>query len=258
MDFSASPSNSTDATLIQSCPNVVFPVFQVWGNDDDSNGTTSVDDAVAALFCDFNGRKSTCDADQFPGSSGARSLHHTLRACGVVSRSDEMSFPSPPELDQVEHPHSGVEISRSVVLLDQQPTFLWPNATILNPPSPDFMRTTSSQENGFTRSTHSKESESNQVEQAKSEASDGSPAKKSRRRCCPWTAEEHERFLTALEKFRTKDTQARQPNGKVSDGLGPGIAEIIAVFIGTRNIAQVRSHAQKHFQRMRKMQAVRS
>mmetsp|Transcript_28614 Transcript_28614/g.58482 ORF Transcript_28614/g.58482 Transcript_28614/m.58482 type:complete len:250 (-) Transcript_28614:66-815(-) len=75
-----------------------------------------------------------------------------------------------------------------------------------------------------------------------------------RRPAGAWTAEEHEKFLKGLEKFRTEDTQAVKNNGEPSVGLGPGIAEIISVFIGTRTVTQVRSHAQKYFQRQQREQ----
>eukprot|EP00961_Rhodomonas_salina_P219992 2973938-Rhodomonas_salina.1 len=75
-----------------------------------------------------------------------------------------------------------------------------------------------------------------------------------RRSVRAWTEEEHTKFLEGLEKFRTEDTQAMKDNGELSVGLGPGIAEIISVFIGTRSVTQVRSHAQKYFQRMKREQ----
>lgn len=67
-----------------------------------------------------------------------------------------------------------------------------------------------------------------------------------------WTDDEHERFVYALDKFRTEKTEAVGPNGERSVGLGPGIAEVIATMVGTRNAAQVRSHAQKYFKKQRK------
>mmetsp|Transcript_12298 Transcript_12298/g.25297 ORF Transcript_12298/g.25297 Transcript_12298/m.25297 type:complete len:212 (+) Transcript_12298:53-688(+) len=76
-----------------------------------------------------------------------------------------------------------------------------------------------------------------------------------RRTVRAWTEEEHSKFLEGLEKFRTADTQAVKENGELSVGLGPGIAEVISVFIGTRSVTQVRSHAQKYFQRQRREQA---
>eukprot|EP00287_Rhodomonas_sp_CCMP768_P015789 CAMPEP_0196757520 /NCGR_PEP_ID=MMETSP1091-20130531/103699_1 /TAXON_ID=302021 /ORGANISM="Rhodomonas sp., Strain CCMP768" /LENGTH=448 /DNA_ID=CAMNT_0042106299 /DNA_START=15 /DNA_END=1363 /DNA_ORIENTATION=- len=53
-------------------------------------------------------------------------------------------------------------------------------------------------------------------------------------------------------------SQRRKPKGKVngerSVGLGPGTAELIAMMVGTRSAIQVRSHAQKHFKKQRKLE----
>ena len=55
-------------------------------------------------------------------------------------------------------------------------------------------------------------------------------------------------FWAGLQKFANRPSTT---NGSESDmpmvGLGPGVAEMISDFIGTRNANQVRSHAQKHF-----------
>mmetsp|Transcript_3695 Transcript_3695/g.7074 ORF Transcript_3695/g.7074 Transcript_3695/m.7074 type:complete len:375 (-) Transcript_3695:367-1491(-) len=51
-----------------------------------------------------------------------------------------------------------------------------------------------------------------------------------------WSQEEHNRFLEALKKFGQKDVRA------------------IANYVGTRNPAQVRTHAQKYFLRIQKEQ----
>lgn len=80
-----------------------------------------------------------------------------------------------------------------------------------------------------------------------------------------------------IEKFRTTNADAVGRNGEASVGLGVGVAEMISLMIGTRDAAQVccclparalccataslthmsschqvRSHAQKHFQRLRR------
>ncbi|EKX37650.1 hypothetical protein GUITHDRAFT_116128 [Guillardia theta CCMP2712] len=70
------------------------------------------------------------------------------------------------------------------------------------------------------------------------------PRKVNRR---PWSRDEHERFVEAVRTFSSID--ARTSNGRVYVGLGHGVAELIAETVGTRTVAQVRSHAQKFFLR---------
>eukprot|EP00961_Rhodomonas_salina_P298742 3938338-Rhodomonas_salina.2 len=57
-----------------------------------------------------------------------------------------------------------------------------------------------------------------------------SPAPESqKKRLVAWTSEEHQRFVFALERLRTEDTEAYNSQGKKTRGLGPGIAELIAL-----------------------------
>jgi hypothetical protein len=74
-----------------------------------------------------------------------------------------------------------------------------------------------------------------------------------RKRACghpaPWTAEEQAIFLTGLAQLSCD----RSHTGSV--GLGPGVARMLAEMIGSRTAAQVRSHAQKHFQRLARLRA---
>jgi len=75
------------------------------------------------------------------------------------------------------------------------------------------------------------------------------PRKQPTGRRSQWSAEEHQRFLSGLERFGPKDSGAAEPGTRISVGLGPGVAEVIAVVVGTRTVSQVRSHAQKFFLR---------
>lgn len=61
----------------------------------------------------------------------------------------------------------------------------------------------------------------------------------------PWSADEHARFVESLKRFGSRERA--ESGGRVTVGLGPGVAEIIAVVVGTRTVSQVRSHAQKYF-----------
>ena len=78
------------------------------------------------------------------------------------------------------------------------------------------------------------------------------PGMKPKRKPVQWTIEEHQLFLQGMARYRTVSDEAIGRNGEVSVGLGAGIAELISMMVGTRSAAQVRSHAQKHFQRLRK------
>jgi SHAQKYF class myb-like DNA-binding protein len=64
---------------------------------------------------------------------------------------------------------------------------------------------------------------------------------KAKKRAVPWSNEEHQQFVVALKRFNGDD-----------QSLAPGVAEIIAITLGTRSPALVRSHAQKHFAKLRK------
>eukprot|EP00286_Rhodomonas_abbreviata_P027157 CAMPEP_0181304178 /NCGR_PEP_ID=MMETSP1101-20121128/8999_1 /TAXON_ID=46948 /ORGANISM="Rhodomonas abbreviata, Strain Caron Lab Isolate" /LENGTH=219 /DNA_ID=CAMNT_0023409893 /DNA_START=93 /DNA_END=752 /DNA_ORIENTATION=- len=81
-----------------------------------------------------------------------------------------------------------------------------------------------------------------------------SPGQKEKKRLIAWSTEEHERFVAGLEQLRTERTEAIGPDGKQTVGLGPGVAEALSAIVGTRSAAQVRSHAQKHFLRERRLQ----
>lgn len=61
-----------------------------------------------------------------------------------------------------------------------------------------------------------------------------------------WTPEEEHRFLKALARFG-QEVQSDAVTGRLSVRLGSGVAEMIAIVVGTRSVAQVRSHVQKHF-----------
>jgi hypothetical protein len=70
-----------------------------------------------------------------------------------------------------------------------------------------------------------------------------------------WSRPEHQRFLEALEKHhRTSGAKPVEAGGRVPVGLGHGVAELIAAHVGTRTVSQVRSHAQKHFLKMSRVQ----
>ncbi|EKX33099.1 hypothetical protein GUITHDRAFT_156158 [Guillardia theta CCMP2712] len=64
-----------------------------------------------------------------------------------------------------------------------------------------------------------------------------------------WSDEEHQLFMDALKKYNVNPMRETKADGKLYVGLGPYVADMIAIEIGTRNAAQVRSHAQKYFQK---------
>ncbi|EKX39587.1 hypothetical protein GUITHDRAFT_114314 [Guillardia theta CCMP2712] len=67
-----------------------------------------------------------------------------------------------------------------------------------------------------------------------------------------WTEDEHQRFLVALRDY-CPDTETRvAQDGRVRVGLGRGVAYFISRAIGTKTASQVRSHAQKYFEGLRR------
>ncbi|EKX35126.1 hypothetical protein GUITHDRAFT_155567 [Guillardia theta CCMP2712] len=77
-----------------------------------------------------------------------------------------------------------------------------------------------------------------------------------KKKCTKWTAEEHLKFVKALDIFLPSYDSIGRINcntGQVCVGLGVGVAAKIASYIGTRTAVQVRSHAQKYFLRANKL-----
>mmetsp|Transcript_47554 Transcript_47554/g.95129 ORF Transcript_47554/g.95129 Transcript_47554/m.95129 type:complete len:376 (+) Transcript_47554:373-1500(+) len=73
-----------------------------------------------------------------------------------------------------------------------------------------------------------------------------------------WSRIEHQRFLEALAMHHDTrfgpGTGSKADGSRVSVGLGHGVAERVAAHVGTRTVAQVRSHAQKHFLKLSRFQ----
>ena len=67
-----------------------------------------------------------------------------------------------------------------------------------------------------------------------------------------WAPDEHTRFLQALHQHVLDNGWSGMEDaaGRLRVGLGRGTAQKIAEAVGTRNEAQVRSHAQKYFQKV--------
>ncbi|EKX47184.1 hypothetical protein GUITHDRAFT_107096 [Guillardia theta CCMP2712] len=70
-----------------------------------------------------------------------------------------------------------------------------------------------------------------------------------------WSSEEQAKFIELLSRYCPADSRPVHAGGVLFGGLGPGVAKRIAQALGTRSPAQVRSHAQKHFQSMSRRMA---
>ncbi|EKX41239.1 hypothetical protein GUITHDRAFT_61274, partial [Guillardia theta CCMP2712] len=64
-----------------------------------------------------------------------------------------------------------------------------------------------------------------------------------------WSAEEHRRFLEALSLYGRAGRGTGRQAGRAGVGLGRGTAAKMAAYIGTKTSEQVRSHAQKHYEK---------
>lgn len=76
-----------------------------------------------------------------------------------------------------------------------------------------------------------------------------------------WTAEEEAIFVKALKKFGPDIDPASMIHpctGRLTVRLGPNVAEIISMVVGTRSVTQVRSHVQKYYNRMSKANMAQS
>eukprot|EP00961_Rhodomonas_salina_P055258 742381-Rhodomonas_salina.1 len=97
--------------------------------------------------------------------------------------------------------------------------------------------------------TKKKDRANRQSSSMKPESSDEGgvqPKRRTNKKPVFWSEEEHERFLQALKRF----------NEGNDEGLGPGVAELLSLTLGTRSVAQIRSHAQKYFARLREERAL--
>eukprot|EP00960_Hanusia_phi_P063729 765549-Hanusia_phi.AAC.6 len=65
-----------------------------------------------------------------------------------------------------------------------------------------------------------------------------------------WSNEEHATFLELLAKHCPSGPRPIHAGGVLHSGLGQGVAKRIAEVLGTRSPSQVRSHAQKYFQKL--------
>ncbi|EKX53865.1 hypothetical protein GUITHDRAFT_100831 [Guillardia theta CCMP2712] len=68
-----------------------------------------------------------------------------------------------------------------------------------------------------------------------------------------WSQEEHERFLEGLRLHVPHQSLLCHTDGTLRVGLGLGVAEKISRVVQTRTPKQVRSHAQKHFEKQSRM-----
>eukprot|EP00960_Hanusia_phi_P016173 476609-Hanusia_phi.AAC.1 len=91
---------------------------------------------------------------------------------------------------------------------------------------------------------------SSEASSSSSEASERAPAspeggkRRAQYNQSQWTQEEHERFLRALEKYLPSENRKDPITGRVSVGLGAGVAKQVSAIVGTRSPLQVRTHAQ--------------